>query len=101
MASIGLLHPQVDVDLDSVMGAIFCGQYQPDVKDELLPPHREISNVWSKQPPRQNLHVFITMEGREHKRKRDDATATVVPREVKLLKTETGKASLAVPYELS
>ena len=39
MASIGLLYPQVDVDLHSVMdaifGIIFRGQYQPDVKDEL------------------------------------------------------------------
>ena len=103
MASIGLLYPQVDVDLHSVMdaifGIIFRGQYQPDVKDELLLPDREISNVWSEQPPRPNLHVFITMEGREHKRKRDDVTATVVPREVNLLKTETGKAFLALPYE--
>ena len=38
--------------------AISSGQYQPDVEDELFE-ENELSEIWSEQPPKKNLHVFI------------------------------------------
>lgn len=94
MASAAPLHPQVNVDLDSVEGIISRGQYQPDVKDEPLRARMKISDVWPKQPPDQNLHVFVSataIEDREYKRKRGDVPVSDIPWGVELLKTETGK----------
>ena len=93
MASAAPLHPQVNVDLDSVEGTISRGQYQPDVKDEPLRARMKISDVWPKQPPDQNLHVFVTtaIEDREYERKHGDVSVSDIPWGVELLKTETGK----------
>jgi hypothetical protein len=37
MASAGLRHPQVDVDLDAVKDKIMRGEYRPDANDQTQP----------------------------------------------------------------
>jgi hypothetical protein len=63
MSSVGLLHPQIDVDYDeTIKERIADGQYQP----QFLPPKPlsamdTISDVWPESPPKKHLHVFIRL----------------------------------------
>ena len=72
MASTGPFHLQVDVSLASVKDAISSGQYQPDVKDQPLSAETVISEIWTEQPPKKTLHVFVRPRPRSAKRQRLD-----------------------------
>lgn len=67
MASAGLSHTQVDVDIDAVGDQIRRGEYQPDATDQpqLLQTMKTIvspiSEVWPEPPPKLHLHVFIRL----------------------------------------
>ena len=63
MASAGLRHPQVDVDLDVVIGQIeHTGQYQLDASDQSkLRPHKKIFAEWPEQPPDNHLQIFVRL----------------------------------------
>jgi hypothetical protein len=67
MACCGLLHPQVNVDLDAVEDKIKCGKYRPDASDQPQPLQTvdaivsRISEVWSEPPPHGHLHVLIDL----------------------------------------
>lgn len=70
MASAGLLHPQVNVDLDAVEDEIIMrGEYRPDANDQSQPLHTVkgrtslISEVWPEPPPHGHLHVFVGRPG--------------------------------------
>src|SRR5712671_5393802 len=60
MASAGLLHPQIDVNLEEVEDSITEGQYRPNVNNPLLA-RKRISDVWPAQPPDDHLHVFVSL----------------------------------------
>jgi hypothetical protein len=67
MASAGVLHPQVNVDLDAVKDKIIRGKYRPDANDQPEPLQTvdaitsRISEVWSDPPPHGHLHVSVTL----------------------------------------
>ena len=60
------------MSLASVKDAISSGQYQPDVKDQPLSAETEISEIWTEQPPKKTLHVFVRPRPRSAKRQRLD-----------------------------
>jgi|SRR6267154_1592654 len=58
MASVGLLHLQVNVSIDAVEG-IYEGLYRLDANDQTrLRAKENVIEVWPK-PPKDHLHVFI------------------------------------------
>ena len=62
MALSGLLHPQVDADLDDVSKELESnGQYRPVADARRLRPHERISDVWSERPRSDHLHVFVRL----------------------------------------
>lgn len=67
MASAGLLHMQVDVDINAVEDKIRSSEYQPDANDQprLLQTMKTmtspISEVWPEPPPNSHLHIFIRL----------------------------------------
>ena len=74
MASTDPLHLQVDVSLASVEDAISSGQYQPNlnVKDEPLAAETVIFKIWSEQPSKESLHVFVRLPSRKRQRLDDE-----------------------------
>ena len=70
MASAGLLHPQVHVDMDAVENRISNGGYQPDANDQPQPLQTvliitsPLSDVWPEPPPDRHLHIFVRLPHR-------------------------------------
>jgi hypothetical protein len=65
MASAGLLHLQVDEDLNAIDAAIRAGQCQLKALNSKGQPLRNIqtiSNVWPQSPPKDRLHVYVSVE---------------------------------------
>ena len=57
-ASVGLWHPQVDVNYNEEAREIFnAGRYRPTSNDQVLDAMKIISEVWP--PPHDYLHVLI------------------------------------------
>ena len=63
MSSVGLLHPQIDVEArdSAIMEGIMARQYRPQLPPKPLHPMEAISVVWPGPPPKDHLHVFITL----------------------------------------
>jgi hypothetical protein len=64
MSSVGLLHPQIDVEdrNPAIEERIMAGQYQPQpFPPEPLFAMHKISVVWPGPPPEDHLHIFITL----------------------------------------
>ena len=60
MASVGSLHPQVDVDYNMERKKrVNTGEYRPSINDQVLKPMDIISKVWPGPPLHRHLHVFI------------------------------------------
>ena len=60
--------------------AISSGQYQPDVEDELLE-ENELSEIWSEQPPKESLHVFVRPPSVKRRRLDDEPDSSAAPDE--------------------
>jgi hypothetical protein len=64
MSSVGLLHPQIDVEArdPAIEERIMAGQYQPQpFPPEPLFAMHKISVVWPGPPPDHRLQVFVTL----------------------------------------
>ena len=62
MASAGLLHPQVDEDLNAMNKALCAGQRQLNTKGQPLQNIQTISNVWPQLPRKDRLHVYVSVD---------------------------------------
>jgi hypothetical protein len=64
MASAGLLHPQVDEDLNAVDQFIRADQcqFRVDTNSEPLRNVHTISDVWGQMPPKGRLHVYVSVD---------------------------------------
>ncbi len=61
MASVGLWHPQVDVNYnEETRIKINAGEYRPTPNDQVLDAMAIISDIWER-PPDRHLHVFIAL----------------------------------------
>jgi hypothetical protein len=62
MASAGLRHPQVDVDLGEVERKLDESEYQLDANDQRgLWANKTISQVWPESPHNEQLRVFVRL----------------------------------------
>jgi hypothetical protein len=52
---------QVGVDLQVIEDYIRLGTYQPDLNDQSLYTGYIISDVWPQQPPKGQLHIFVSL----------------------------------------
>ena len=52
----------MDAALDDVLAVLQSGhQYQPDPNGKRLPDHKTISDVWPQLPPKERLHVYVSV----------------------------------------
>jgi hypothetical protein len=49
------------VDSKAIRDQIITGQYRPDLNDEPLFAMDRISDVWPQGPPKDSLHVFVSL----------------------------------------
>jgi hypothetical protein len=75
MSSVGLLHPQIDVEAQNqaIKESIADGRYQPQLSlPEPLYAMDTISDVWPERPPNNRLHVFISLPSEAKRPRLDD-----------------------------
>jgi hypothetical protein len=70
MVSASSLHAQVDVGFNKEMrGQTNTGEYQLPPNYLKLNAMEEISDVWSKPPPKRHLHLYVTVLGDQWRQK--------------------------------
>ncbi len=61
MAPAGLLHLQVDVNIQTIEELIETRQYPGPSNGQLLRKVDPISDVWPSQPPKTHLNVYVRL----------------------------------------